>query len=51
MISELISALFHQRVYSGSFWEEYKQRREINKIQKQMLREQDARHKLLGDIK
>ena len=47
MISEIIFALFHQKVYRGGFWEAYKDKRKIKEFRKYVLNEQDARHNLI----
>lgn len=47
MISEVIFALFHIREYSGGFIEAYKENRELKKLFKSLLKEQESRHKLI----
>lgn len=49
MISELMFMFFHQKEYGGGFWKNYKQMREIKKMNKYMEKEQNKRLKLFNE--
>ena len=47
MINEFIFMIFHCNEYSGGFWENYKQMREIKKMNKEIIGQSERRRKLL----